>query len=52
MYNFNNLSDYEFESLCRDIMERKLQMELSIFPKGRDGGIDITEDPLCHRIVI
>ena len=52
MFNFNNLSDHEFESLCRDIMQKKLQMELTIFPKGRDGGIDITEDPALHKIVI
>lgn len=52
MYNYSNLSDYEFEILCKDIMQKKLQKELYIFPKGRDGGIDITEDPYVHSVII
>ena len=52
MYNFNNLSDFEFEILCKDIMEKKLQMPLRIFQKGRDGGIDITDDSVKKNVVI
>ncbi|CEQ15120.1 nSTAND3 domain-containing NTPase [Paraclostridium sordellii] len=41
MYNLRNLNDYEFEILCKDIMERKLCKKLRVYKKGRDGGIDI-----------
>ncbi|MBP2023909.1 adenylate kinase family enzyme [Clostridium punense] len=41
MYNFENLNDYEFEILCKDIMEKKLNAELRVYKQGKDGGIDI-----------
>ena len=44
MFNYKNLSDYEFEILCKDIMQKKLGVPLQIFARGRDGGIDITDD--------
>ena len=43
MYNLSNLNDYEFEILCKDIMERKLSVKLHRFGKGRDGGIDLCD---------
>lgn len=43
MYNYANLSDYEFELLCRDIMEKKLGRSLRCFAPGKDGGVDIME---------
>ena len=43
MYNYNNLSDFEFEILCKDIMQKKLGIKLYTFQKGRDGGIDVTD---------
>ena len=52
MYNFSNLSDYEFERLCKDIMQKRLNCELHTFAQGRDGGIDITDDPVMNHIVI
>lgn len=52
MYNFNNLSDFEFEMLCRDIMQKKLGIELYTFQKGRDGGIDITDNPVKKTVII
>ena len=52
MYNFNNLSDHEFEILCKDIMQEKLHKDLYIFPKGRDEGIDITENSFFHTVII
>lgn len=52
MYNFQNLSDVEFEILCKDIMQKKLGVELHTFSKGRDGGIDITDNSFTKRIVI
>lgn len=44
MYNYNNLNDVEFEALCKDIMEKKLNTSLRIFTKGRDGGIDLVDN--------
>lgn len=34
MYNLANLNDYEFEILCKDIMESKLSIQLHRFAKG------------------
>lgn len=52
MYNFRNLSDVEFEILCKDVMQKKIGKELYVFSKGRDGGIDIVDNPSTKRIVI
>ena len=52
MYNYSNLCDYEFEILCKDIMQKKLGKPLQIFARGRDGGIDITDDTVKKNIVI
>ncbi len=43
MYNLANLNDYEFEILCKDIMESKLSIQLHRFAKGQDGGIDLCD---------
>jgi len=43
MFDLSNLNDYEFEMLCRDIMQKKLSVELSIFARGVDQGIDICD---------
>lgn len=54
MYQYGNLSDFEFELLCRDIMERKIGCPLRCFAPGRDGGVDITETKLsgCHMVQV
>ncbi len=52
MYNYSNLCDYEFEILCKDIMQKKLGKPLQIFARGRDGGIDITDDTVKKNVVI
>ncbi|MBQ7359524.1 MAG: restriction endonuclease [Lachnospiraceae bacterium] len=52
MYNFRNLSDVEFEILCKDIMQKRLGITLYIFSKGRDGGIDIVDNSYTKKIVI
>lgn len=52
MYNFHNLCDFEFEMLCKDIMSRKLKKELRIFGKGRDDGIDLTDDCKNKDIIV
>ncbi len=52
MFNYKNLCDYEFEILCKDIMQKKLGVPLQIFARGRDGGIDITDDTVRKNVVI
>lgn len=52
MFNYKNLCDYEFEILCKDIMQKKLSVPLQIFARGRDGGIDITDDTVSKNVVI
>ena len=41
MFNFGNITDYEFELLAKDIIQKKLSIELRTYAKGPDGGIDI-----------
>ena len=36
--NYANLSDVEFEYLCKDVMSEKLSKQLERFGPGRDGG--------------
>ena len=52
MLNFSNLNDLEFEYLCKDVMSRMLGVELRRFGKGRDGGIDLTDDTDKKTIVV
>ena len=39
-YNFSEISDFEFEELCRDLMQEELGLSLELFAPGRDQGID------------
>jgi hypothetical protein len=41
MFNFQNLNDYEFEIVSKDILEKDTGLKFRTFTKGRDGGIDI-----------
>ncbi len=50
--NFTNLNDVEFEYLCKDVMTRRLGIDLERFGKGKDGGIDLTDDAYHRNIVI
>lgn len=52
MLNYANLNDVEFEYLCQDIMQRKLNMELHRFAHGKDGGIDLTDDVHKKNIIV
>jgi hypothetical protein len=52
MFNYYNLNDVEFENLCQDVMERMLSVKLRCFAKGRDGGIDLTDNTLNYNIVV
>ena len=40
-YNFSQMSDFEFEALCRDLLQAELGHSLELFAPGPDGGIDI-----------
>jgi len=40
-YDFLNLSYVEFEELCRDLLQKTLQIRLESFAEGADGGIDL-----------
>lgn len=51
MFNLEALNDYEFELLCRDILERKLDKNLYTFARGRDGGIDICDSKTKPEII-
>ncbi|OVE69030.1 hypothetical protein CCS79_08880 [Clostridium diolis] len=41
MYDFKMLSDYDFELLIRDLLQKVLHCRLESFKKGRDNGIDL-----------
>ncbi len=51
MFNLESLNDYEFEMLCKDILEKKLGIVLYTFAKGKDGGIDICDAKYSPAIV-
>ena len=40
-YSFSEISDFEFEELCRDLLQAELGLSLELFTPGPDGGIDI-----------
>ena len=40
-YNFSEVSDFEFEELCRDLLQAELGASLELFAPGPDEGIDI-----------
>ncbi|QUH20385.1 restriction endonuclease [Alkaliphilus sp. B6464] len=46
------MNDVEFEALCKDVMEKKLSTNLRLFAKGRDGGIDLTNNAITHDFII
>ena len=52
MLNYANLNDVEFEYLCQDIMQKKLNVELRRFARGKDGGIDLADDVHTKNIIV
>lgn len=50
--NYSNLSDIEFEYLCKDVMSRKLSKNLQRFGSGKDGGVDLTDDVQSKNIIV
>jgi DNA polymerase III delta prime subunit len=45
-YDFSGLSPSDFESLCRDLLSRHLNVPLQSFTDGRDKGIDLRHAPI------
>ncbi|OCB75540.1 hypothetical protein B0A79_23800 [Flavobacterium piscis] len=41
LYNLEVLNDKEFEELCKDLLEKELNISFQIFKTGRDKGIDL-----------
>ncbi len=41
MYDFTSLSDFDFEFLTRDLLQKELGITLESFTSGRDKGIDL-----------
>ncbi len=50
MFNYANLSDVEFENLCMDVMQEMLGIPLRSYAKGKDHGIDISDE--SGRVII
>ncbi len=40
-YDFKSLSAYDFELLCRDILQAELKVRLESYKPGKDGGVDL-----------
>lgn len=52
MFNYHALDDVEFEILCKDIMQEMLNVQLRVFAKGQDGGVDLTDNVKTYNIVV
>lgn len=52
MLNYDSLIDISFEALCRDVMERILEVPLRRFLPGKDGGVYLTNDVTTKNIVV
>ena len=52
MLNYGNLNDVEFEYLCQDIMQSKLNTVLHRFARGQDGGIDLADNVNTNNIIV
>lgn len=52
MLNYGTLNDVEFEYLCQDIMQIKLNTALHKFASGKDGGIDLADNVDTKNIIV
>lgn len=46
-FNYSALDSYEFELLSRDVAEKLMDIKLSCYTEGRDGGIDASDFYFC-----
>lgn len=53
-YDFQTLNDKDFEELTRDLINKKLGLELQNFKRGKDGGIDLrySTDNNSNKIIV
>lgn len=51
-YDFKSLSDFDFELLVRDLLQKKEGCTLESFKPGRDGGIDLRHISDCDNTLI
>lgn len=51
-YNFDRLSDFDFESLIRDLLGSEFGVRFEHFTRGRDKGIDLRYAPSTDRKTI
>jgi len=53
-YDFSTLDDKDLESLARDLLNKKYNLELQDFKTGRDGGIDLryAGDGLVPKVIV
>ena len=52
MFNYHSLRDDEFEDLCKDILEKEINTKLRVFSRGKDGGVDLTDDVVDKNTVV
>lgn len=51
-YDFKNLSPYDFEEICRDLLQKELGLRLESFKTGKDKGIDLRYCIDMNRAII
>jgi hypothetical protein len=51
-FNYDNIDEAQFEELATDFLKRKLGVNLRTFAKGKDGGIDATDNPVKPKIIM
>lgn len=51
-YDFRALSPYDFELLCRDLLQRPLGIRLESFTHGRDSGIDFRYQTNTDHLIV
>jgi len=52
MFDFNNLNYWEFEVLCKDIVQKLYGVELRCFKPGRDEGVDVADVATLNSYII
>lgn len=51
-YTFQNLSPFDFEMLCKEIIEYKTNKQFEAFTIGRDGGTDLRYIEKTKKIIV
>lgn len=51
-YTFHQLSNYDFEVLTRDLLQKELNVTLESFTSGKDRGIDLRYSPASNEDTI